>query len=270
VDEDEDDEEDGEEGAEVGPVTLPDIASMTVLHSGNAGDMAAATGNTTPTDANSSGSSATGEVPSPATSGGAIAGTKEPSNCYSISTEELITEIGEQSMLTYAQKYFALEQAGLLRRVKIAPEKVLTWQRDLIKAPLRMLPPGESQQKATQVFRNITGYMGDRKSSKTKQQHAEKMLRLALGGSQELKDEMYCQLVKQLFNNPSSQSTLDGYQLMILFLSRFPPSDALKLPLMGFFAEKYRNKTYAPDVAALAEFCLHSCAKTLGTHIVYE
>jgi hypothetical protein len=45
-----------------------------------------------------------------------------------------------------------------------------------------------------QLFRNVTGYMGDRESSKSPLDHVQKIIRTLLNAPMELRDEIYCQV----------------------------------------------------------------------------
>jgi hypothetical protein len=53
---------------------------------------------------------------------------------------------------------------------------------------------------------------------------AEEVLKQALAQPQ-LRDEIYCQLVKQLTKNPGLESTTKGWQMMAMCLETFPPAE---------------------------------------------
>jgi hypothetical protein len=64
----------------------------------------------------------------------------------------------------------------------------------VIKTALLKMPTKELEAQAIQCFRNITGFMGDRNTNKEDVGHAEKLLKTCLPLSQELRDEVYCQV----------------------------------------------------------------------------
>lgn len=47
-----------------------------------------------------------------------------------------------------------------------------------------------------------------------------------------LRDELFSQLVAQLWHNPSEQQSQRGWALMAILLSAFPPTPALQKPLL--------------------------------------
>ena len=105
-------------------------------------------------------------------------------------------------------------------------KNMLKWTDEPIHTSLTRLPDAETKRLATRYFKNVLGYMGDRAYSYP----------LVLGhevieagiANPELRDEIYCQIIKQMIDNPSSASIRRGWNLMALALSSFPPSDELE------------------------------------------
>jgi myosin-7 len=116
---------------------------------------------------------------------------------------------------------------------------------------------------AVQFFKNIRGFMGDRKSKKTAFEHADKIIKVVLLSSQELRDELFCQICKQLNKNPSKESIIRGWQLFIICLTSASPSNELMLSLFHFF-KKYMEKE--PDLASFVEDTLHKCYLSCQLH----
>jgi len=77
--------------------------------------------------------------------------------------------------------------------------------------------------KAIKLFKNILGYMGDKKAQYPDQLMSE-LVNACLTESPRLRDEMYMQLMKQLTLNPDSESKRKGWQLMLIMLDCFAPT----------------------------------------------
>lgn len=100
---------------------------------------------------------------------------------------------------------------------------MLSWTNEPLHTSLTRLDDAEHKRLATRVFKNIMGYMGDRQYSyPTMLAHEVTKMGIDEPG---LRDEIYCQLVKQLIDNPNPDSISRGWNLMALCLSSFPPSD---------------------------------------------
>jgi hypothetical protein len=55
--------------------------------------------------------------------------------------------------------------AGMFGK-KTTVDKIRHWKHDVIKTSLRKMPGKDLETQATQCFRNVTGYMGDRQTKK--------------------------------------------------------------------------------------------------------
>lgn len=90
------------------------------------------------------------------------------------------------------------------------------------------------QKLTTKIFRLIMAYMGDAV-------HAYPVARgyevVSLGKEQkELRDEIFCQLIKQTTLNPSEESTILGLKLMYMCISTFVPSTPMVPFVMSHLA----------------------------------
>ncbi|XP_039109102.1 unconventional myosin-VIIb [Hyaena hyaena] len=105
----------------------------------------------------------------------------------------------------------------------------------------------ELRDPACQIFIAILRYMGDYPSRQawTPVDLTDQIFSLALQESA-LRDEVYCQILKQLTHNIKRYSEERGWQLLWLCTGLFPPSRAL-LPHAQKFIDTRRRKLLAPD-----------------------
>ncbi|KLT38761.1 hypothetical protein CC85DRAFT_252382 [Cutaneotrichosporon oleaginosum] len=184
----------------------------------------------------------------------------------------------------FADRYFASRRSGVLRQ-RMSLEQIMEWQRAPITSPLLVLSR-TSVQDAVTTFKVIQHVMGDRDRHVTdaRPQHfpAASVLSLRstvrpgegneskdektiileeirwmiqLGvGRVEMRDELYCQLMKQLTRNPDSDSTVLGFQLFCVFVSAFGPSKSFEPFVRSFLIGKLERTDFG--IGVMSKFCL--------------
>lgn len=135
-------------------------------------------------------------------------------------------------------------------------ETRLRWESSLLKAPLTNQLTGAQVAIGLQAFRNISGFMGNRATGKNQIDHCFKLIRNVMPRATPIKDEIFCQLCKQLTGNPNADAVLNGWLLLSACLVTFPSSMKLAPFLERFFA----NHVGSPHthVAQFAAACLAS------------
>jgi MyTH4 domain/WW domain/FERM central domain len=169
-----------------------------------------------------------------------------------------IPEIEKQNIEDFAENYFNLNRKGMFGQ-KTTVSKILSWKNEVIKTALLKMPSKELDTQATQCFRNITGFMGDRNSNKEDVGHAEKLLKTCLHAPEELRDEVYCQIIKQTSNNPSPESTLKGWMLLGVAAGAFAPSKEFE-PFLLSYCESHRED--GGGIGEYAKFAMGRLIKT--------
>ncbi len=153
----------------------------------------------------------------------------------------------------YAQGTFTLWGKSTIRL------QHLVHQTDKIPKSISMLR-ANSNKVAKELFQNLLGYMGD-KQMPFAPMLAQDVLRKGFE-NKELRDEIYCQIIKQLSNNPRSESIAKGWQLLCMCVATFPPSYDFEMYLMHFIVE--RRDTGKGVVVQFAKYCLRTLEAMLS------
>jgi hypothetical protein len=85
--------------------------------------------------------------------------------------------------------------------------------------------------------------MMDRKSTKKPVKHAKKHLKLTLYAHQELKDEAYVQVLKQLKDHKDHAKCLRGWNFLAILASCYEPSDKLYYAILNFLISEIRTNS---------------------------
>jgi len=223
---------------------------------------------TTTTRASTTASSTTGTTASSSSSSSSSSSPTSTENKISagpfadVTTEQLLEQLEGLRFEDFILKNFNLNRKGV-GKTQTTIEKISNWKKDLIKLSLLSHSESDIEKAAVQVFRNITGYMGDRRSKKSKLQHIKKMYNaVQTHSNSKFQDEIYCQICKQTNKNPSLASTINGWEIMMLCLAVFPPSANLMLYLMAYCASVVESvRSNDKVVLKYAEICLHNVQK---------
>ena len=83
--------------------------------------------------------------------------------------------------------------------------------------------------------------MGDRKSTKKEFGHIKKHLKLTLNGPIEIKDEAYCQILRQITEHPDPTRCLKGWKFFSVLASCYAPSPELYYSILNFLIFEIKN-----------------------------
>ncbi|XP_038134791.1 unconventional myosin-VIIa-like [Cyprinodon tularosa] len=174
----------------------------------------------------------------------------------------VIVPLVEETVAPVSLKEFALEnfrqgtkEGG--RNKGGHREKLWVFSKEPIKQPLLKTLVGNSELNplACNSFTAILKYMGDYpiKQSRSPIELTDQIFGPATK-HEELRDEIYCQLMRQMTTNSSRMSLERGWQLMWLCSGLFPPSPKLKRHAQRFLESRPRDPLAAICLQRLQDF----------------
>ncbi|TFK25556.1 hypothetical protein FA15DRAFT_668447 [Coprinopsis marcescibilis] len=172
---------------------------------------------------------------------------------------DLVSDIQLFAESEYARQYFSTHKSGFIFKRKIPVEQLMTWQKTPLTSPLLLLNRSLHRD-AVKIFKVIQQIMGDREREKGGiRLQADAPPNNGLNASStslvnpqawileqqrwilsegllhgELRDEVYCQVMKQLTSNSSTESVFKGWQFLCVLLLTFPPSKNFETYLEAF------------------------------------
>ncbi|KAL0956203.1 hypothetical protein HGRIS_002360 [Hohenbuehelia grisea] len=204
------------------------------------------------------------------------------SRVYPALPHDLASAIQQFSESDYAKQYFSTHRTGFIFRRRVPVAQMMVWQKAPLNSPLLTLQKALSKD-AVKIFKVIQHIMGDRERERavgvrlSPDNHISTVASLnasttslpasAVGlleeerwllgeglGHGEMRDEIYCQLMKQLMGNPNPESVFKGWQLMCVLLITFPPSKNFETYLCSFIQQRTTQQQGRVDV--MAKYCL--------------
>ncbi|KXN90136.1 Rho GTPase-activating protein 39 [Leucoagaricus sp. SymC.cos] len=202
---------------------------------------------------------------------------------YPMLPQDLQMDIQQFSESDYAKQYFSTHRSGFIFKRRVPVEQLMTWQKSPLTSPLLMLSRVLGKD-AVRIFKVIQRIMGDREREiGFRLQQDTKVVATNLNASStsltpslsgvleeerwligeglahgELRDEIYCQLMKQLTRNPNPESVFKGWQFLCVLLISFPPSKDFETYLQGFIQQHTTQQEGRIDV--IAKYCLRRLA----------
>ncbi|XP_060723716.1 unconventional myosin-VIIa [Tachysurus vachellii] len=152
----------------------------------------------------------------------------------------------------------------------VAPERLWANTREPIRQPLlkRLLGNPELSHQACQAFIAILKYMGDYPTRQIQNplELTDQIFEPATK-NEALRDEIYCQIMKQMTSNNNRHSLDQGWQLLWLCCGLFPPSNSL-LKHAQRFLETRRREPLASDCLRRLQGALRTEPRKLPPHQV--
>ncbi|KAJ7874752.1 hypothetical protein B0H14DRAFT_3552219 [Mycena olivaceomarginata] len=200
------------------------------------------------------------------------------SGTYPILPQDLASEIKQFSESDFARQYFSTHRTGFIFRRRVPVTQMMTWQKAPLHSPLLTLRRTLNKD-AVKIFKVIQHIMGDRDRDKpvgvrmASDNHVSMVASInvsttSLAGNAagiieeerwllgeglthgELRDEIYCQTMKQLTGNPNPESVFKGWQLLCVLLITFPPSKNFEAYLRSFIQQHTTQQEGRVDVMA--------------------
>nr|XP_018259661.1 uncharacterized protein I303_07729 [Kwoniella dejecticola CBS 10117]OBR81819.1 hypothetical protein I303_07729 [Kwoniella dejecticola CBS 10117] len=164
---------------------------------------------------------------------------------------EISSEILAFQTDDFARKYFATKRSGLMRQ-KVPVERIINHQKSPISQPLLVLSKHLNKD-AVMTFKVIQHVMGEREKPIQVLEEIRWMIQLCVASS-EMRDEVYCQLIKQLTKNPNHDAVVLGFQLFCVLVNAFGPSKNFEPFVKNFLRSNSDEK--ADGIGIMSKYCI--------------
>ncbi|XP_041851797.1 myosin VIIAa isoform X7 [Melanotaenia boesemani] len=174
----------------------------------------------------------------------------------------------------FSYDYFRPPPKHTLSRVMVTKnrgkDKLWSCTREPLKQPLlkKVVNHEELAQDACMSFIAMMKYMGDYPSKRTRSVNelTDQIFEGALK-AEPLKDEIYCQIIKQLTDNHIKYSEEKGWELLWLCTGLFPPSNVL-LPHIQRFLQSKKHHPLSADCMQRLHKALRNGSRKYPPHLV--
>uniref|UniRef100_A0AAR2KA91 Myosin VIIAa n=1 Tax=Pygocentrus nattereri TaxID=42514 RepID=A0AAR2KA91_PYGNA len=191
-----------------------------------------------------------------------------------VALPESVERVKPYTLEEFSYDYFRPPPKHTLSRVMITKnrgkDKMWCCTREPIKQPLlkKVLAHEELSQEACMAFIAMMKYMGDYPSKRTRSVNelTDQIFEGALK-AEPLKDEIFCQILKQLTENHVKYSEEKGWELLWLCTGLFPPSNVL-LPHIQRFLQSKKHHPLSLDCMQRLQKALRNGSRKYPPHLV--
>ncbi|XP_071343259.1 unconventional myosin-VIIa isoform X2 [Trachinotus anak] len=184
-----------------------------------------------------------------------------------------VGRVAPATLKEFSMEYFRQPSKDVNRQVisrNAAPERLWANSREPIRQPLlkKLVGNSDLSHKACLAFTAILKYMGDypTKQMQSPLELTDQIFSTATQ-NEALRDEIYCQIMKQMTSNNNRFSIEQGWQLLWLCCGLFPPSQSL-LKHTQRFLESRRREPLASDCLQRLQSSLRMEPRKLPPHQV--
>ncbi|XP_064529391.1 unconventional myosin-XV [Pseudopipra pipra] len=186
------------------------------------------------------------------------------------SVEQLRDVTGTCPMLAFAQRHFRAARHGTMdscgtkaRRDVPSVLEMLTFTKIPIQESLIEFVDGGINKQAAEAFQAVMKFMGDHPLRGQTELDAVCTILKLCAEHEVLRDEVYCQIIKQITNNTSSKtdSCQKGWRLLYILAAYYKCSEVLRPFLLAFLQDASRH----PELPfhGIAKACEQNLRKTL-------
>lgn len=153
-------------------------------------------------------------------------------------------DLSSYTFKKYGEIHFNQKKKMLGKKYVLA--ELLKYSEAPLKRPLHKLSHSNIEKKAVNASKLVFNFIERPSEDETASYRTlVHLLNIAVTDApQELRDEIFCQIVKQVNENPDPLSVFRGWQLLSLCCGAFPPSKTLEQTLKNFIDANIGNLTY--------------------------
>mmetsp|Transcript_40494 Transcript_40494/g.109446 ORF Transcript_40494/g.109446 Transcript_40494/m.109446 type:complete len:1073 (-) Transcript_40494:203-3421(-) len=168
--------------------------------------------------------------------------------------EDAFSDLSKYPGLKPADKWRGHRTFMLLRTETEIACRLKHSKKELFDA-LTQVPPA-LERKAVDIFRGLLGWMSDRPMPDCQRLGYGQDIVDAAKSDPALADETYVQVMKQLTDNPSKRSVLEGWKLMLSLCQHVSPSTQLDDFLHTYLLQASRDATTHEEIGMIARQCI--------------